>query len=89
MCSFYSCKQKTFFPEQFITYLFRSKYVSGSYGSLDLKEYNDNDEISLDDESDEESNIILKADEEFSIEGKDAAHFEQMPREQNSIKCLT
>ena len=89
MCSLHCCKRKKFIPEQFATYHFRRKYVSGSYVSLDPKEYNDNDEVSLNDESDEESNIVLTADDKFSVEGKDAAHFEQMPRERNSIKCLT
>ena len=56
---------------------------------MDPKEHTDTDEAYVYNEIDEEKDIVLTADNGISVEGKDVAHFEQMPRKQGNIKFLT
>ena len=84
-----------FIPEQFASYHFRRKLVSGSYISMDPNEsgsdMNHNDTNS-DDESVETENdsVGLKtADNDHSIDQQQGAFFEQLPGQSKAVKCLS
>ena len=80
--------ENKFLPDQFATYHFRRKYVSGSYVSFDPTERDDNNDIS-DDDSINDTNISLMADNGYTNETQEAAHYEQLPSTKSNIKCLS
>ena len=67
--------EKRFISEQFATYHFQMKYVFGSYISLDPTECDDNNDPMLDDDSWNERDTCVLADNDFSEQTKGAAHF--------------
>ena len=81
--------EKRFIPEQFATYHFQRKYISGSYISFNPTECDDNNEPMSDDDSENERDTCLIADKDFSEQTKAAAHYEQLPSEKENIKCLS
>ena len=90
MCVFHSSKRKKFIPDQFATYHFRRKNVSGSYIYFDPTEpHKDKEDISEDDDSDEGTTMVLLADDGLSDERKEAAPYEQLPSTKKNIKSLS
>ena len=72
--------KKKYLPDQFTTYHFQRKYVSGSHISLDPTEPHDEEEdMPDDDDSEDDINTLLLTDHGLSNERKDATHYEQLP----------
>ena len=84
-----------FIPEQFATYHFRRKLVSGSYVSMNPNEsgsnVNNDDANSEDETVDSESDFqgITTADNDFSTDEQQCAFFEQLPSQSKPVKCLS
>ena len=85
-----------FIPEQFASYHFRRKLVSGSYISMDPNETEVIDREHDDDISDDDSEYSVRntssemtADNEYSIEEQQGAFFEQLPGQGKAVKCLS
>ena len=89
-----------FIPSQFATNHFRRRFVSGSFVSMDPNEYDiknndDNkseDDIDTDDDtydSEVDSNLQQIADNNFTLEEKQSAFFEQVHGQNKTVRCLS
>ena len=79
--------KKRFILEQFATYQFQRKYISGLYVSFNPTECDDNNEPMSDDDSENERDTCLLADNGFSEQTKATAHYDQFPSEKKNKKC--
>ena len=76
-------------PQQVATYHFRQKYVSGSYISLDPTDYNDINDIQSEYDSDDDTDVSMIADNDYSVKTQQAAYFKQIQRKKENVKCLS
>ena len=63
--------------------------MSGSYISLDPTDYNDINDIQSEYDSDDDTDVSMIADNDYSVKTQQAAYFKQIQRKKENVKCLS